>query len=216
MKKRWHRIPIVLVSVLLAIVLIAGGVFAITGYKFFEAPLSVEVEEAMVLGVWNPTNEADSGWDNLEPYGSVDDVVITLGGTEQNPAFCITTIEGYAGAGFVAGEWIVLPVNFRNAGDGELNLEATILANNGGFEVSCIFQENTGPMTTQESGQDFCREFEASGTWESLDAWTGAITGKGGKSGSAVVGAEVLFVRISAPGDIGPGNYEVSIAFGRS
>ncbi|GAH17139.1 unnamed protein product, partial [marine sediment metagenome] len=50
MKKRWHRIPVVLVSVLLALVLIAGGVFAAIGFPFFEGTVSAEVDEPIALG----------------------------------------------------------------------------------------------------------------------------------------------------------------------
>ena len=47
------------------------------------------------------------------------------------------------------------------------------------------------------------------------DGWTGTIDGNGGKSGSAVVGAQVLFVKISAPGDIVPGSYTITVTLSR-
>lgn len=197
--RRWHRIPVALVSALLILTLVAGGVFA-SGYGFFKSALQVQVEEAIVVAMY-------PDWDNLESYGSVDDVEIALSEIDGLPAISITTIEGYAGAGFVAGEYIVIPVNFRNAGDGELTLGAIVNSeNSGGLSLDCIWQENTGGIDpiTEESGQQLCRGFVASGTWGTLDGWAGAIDGKGGKSGSAVIGAQVLFVKLSAPGDIVP------------
>jgi len=107
--KRFHRIPIALVSALLVVVLIAGGALAVNGYSFFTGTVQAEVEEAIALGEF-------STWDNLVPYGSdpsavwertegdwyegtLDDVTITLG---ADPTIAITTIEGYDGVGFVA------------------------------------------------------------------------------------------------------------------
>ncbi|MBA7701320.1 hypothetical protein ES703_110055 [subsurface metagenome] len=211
LKKKWHRLPVGIITLILLVCLVAGSAFA--AYDFFISPLQVEVEEAIVLGVWNPTDPDHSGWDNLEPYGSVDDVEIVLGGTESNPEFSITTIPGYAGAGLVAGEYIVIPINFRNAGDGELPLGASVDVD--GFLVECIWQTNTGPETSVESGQSMCRGFKATGTWASLDGWTGTIAGNGGKPGSAVVGAKVLFVKISAPADIAPGGHTITVTFSR-
>jgi len=194
--------------VLLALVLATGGVFA--AYGFLTATLEVEVEEAIVVGMW-------PDWDNLEPYGSVDDVDITLSGTETAPVISITTIEGYAGAGFVAGEYIVIPVNIRNAGDGILNLAASVTdGQSSGIVLEYIWQENTGTPTSLESGQYMCRGFVASGTWQPLDGWTGTIAGNGGKSGSAVVGAQVLFVLVRAPGDVAPGTYTFWVTLSRS
>lgn len=207
LKKGWHSIPVGLVAVLLAVALTTGGVLA--AHSFLTTTVSVQVEEAIVVAIWPE-------WDNLEPYGSVDDVNIAL--VEVSPTeveVSITTIEGYAGAGFVAGEFIVIPVNFRNAGDEGLNLEASV-SGGGDLALSCIWQENPGPWTTQESGQDMYREFEASGTWVSLNGWTATIDAHGGKSGSAVVGAQVLFVKISAPGDVVPGTYTFTVTLDRS
>ncbi|MBA7676470.1 hypothetical protein ES703_84711 [subsurface metagenome] len=209
LKKRWHSIPVVLVAVLLALALTTGGVFA--AYGFLTTTLSVQVEEAIVVGMWDT-------WDNLEPYGSVDDVDITLGGTPGAPTIIIATIPGYAGAGFVAGEYIVIPVNFRNAGDGELNLEASVTGGGGRLTIEQTWEENLGNVgtLTTESGQLMCREFKATETFAALNGWTGTIDGNGGKSGSAVVGAQVLFVKISAPGDAIPGTYTWTVTLSRS
>ena len=46
LKKRWHSIPVALVSALLILVLAAGGVFA---YNFLGGSVKVEVEEAITV-----------------------------------------------------------------------------------------------------------------------------------------------------------------------
>jgi len=215
LRKRWHGIPVGIVSGVLALVLVAGGVLA--AYNFLEADLQVEVEEAIVLGLWNPADPANSGWDNLEPYGSVDDVTITLGGTPEIPVISIATVGGYAGEGFVAGEFIVIPVNLRNAGDGTLNLGASVFGGGGKLILACSFEENLGGLNeTFESGQDMCREYQAVEPFDPLNGWTGEIGPLGGKSGSAVVGAQVLFVKVSAPGDAIPGVYTFNVYLSRS
>lgn len=209
LKKRWHGIPVGIVSALLALVLVTGSVFA--AYGFLTATVEVKVEEAIVVGVGT--------WDNLEPYGlnesSLDDVNIVISECNGNPVFTITTIPGYAGEGFVAGEIIVIPVNLRNAGDGTLSLGASVFGGGGNLLLECSFEENLGPETSNESGQAMCREYKAVGVFGSLDEWTGEIGPLGGKSGSAVVGAEVLFVKISAPGDVIPGTYTYTVILER-
>lgn len=208
LKKRWHGIPVGIVSGVLALALVAGGAFA--AYSFLEADIEVEVEEAMVIGIWDT-------WDNLEPYGSVDDVEITLGGTLEVPVINITTIEGYAGEGFVAGEWIVIPVNLRNAGDGTLNLEASASGGGGYLVLECSYEENLGPVSSWgPENQPLCREYQAVDEFDPLHGWADTIGPNGGKSGSAVVGAKVLFVRVSAPGDVIPGTYTFHVTLNRS
>lgn len=204
LQKRWHGLPVAV----LALILIAGVVVA--AYPFLTATVEVEVEEAIVVAIW-------PAWDNLEPYGSVDDVEITLSGTETDPVISITTIEGYAGAGFVAGEFIVIPMNFRNAGDGELSLGATVSGDSGDLDLDYCWRTNTGVVTeTLPDSRELARDFKDNGTWASLSSWTATIAGNGGESGSAVVGAKVLFVRISVPGDTAPGTYTLTVNFTRS
>jgi len=213
LKKKWHRIPLGIVAVVLALVLVAGSAFA--GYGFLKSTLNVEVVEAVAIGMW-------PAWDNLEPYGSVDDVDITIEGTVEAPTITISTAAEtpYVGEGFTAGEWIVLPVNIRNGSDGSLNLSASVTTvtkpSGGNIALEYIWQTNPGPTTTTESGQDMRREFKASGTWAPLSGWSATIAGHGGKSGSAVVGAKVLFVKISAPGDVVPGTYIFEVTLSRS
>ena len=208
-KKRWHRIPVALVSALLILALTAGGAFA--AYGFLTSTLTVDVVEAIAVGTWDT-------WDNLEPYGSVGDVNIELGGTAEAPTITITTAATtpYVGEGFTAGDWIVIPVNIRNGSDGSLDLSAYVTGGGGNLALEHIWQTNTGPWSTYESGQYMCRGFQASGTWNPLSSWAPTIPGNSGKSGSAVVGATVLFVRISAPGDAIPGTYTWTVTLYRN
>ena len=212
LKKKWHHIPVGIALVVMALVLVAGSAFA--GYNFFTATAKVTVVEAIAVGAGT--------WDNLEPYGSVDDVDITFGGEVEAPTITISTLGGggYVGYGFAAGEWIVIPLNIRNGSDAPLTLSASVTTiarpAGGNLALEHIWQTNTGPQSSVESGQSMCREFKASGTWSSLGDWTATIAGYGGKSGSAVVGAKVLFVKISAPGDVVPGTYTYTVTLERS
>jgi len=201
LKKRWHGIPVGIVSGVLALVLVAGGVFA--AYPFFTGTLEVEVGEAIAVGTWDT-------WDNLEPYGSVDDVNITL--SEDGIAITTAGSGKYVGSGFVAGEWIVIPVNIRSASDGLLNLSASVTGGAGQLTLEYLWKSNTG--TPDEDGCNF--SFVPSGTWAPLSEWNPTISGPYGESGSAKVGATVLFVRVSAPGDVVPGNYTFTVNLGRS
>lgn len=210
LKKRWHSIPVALVSALLVLALVAGGAFA--AFNFFTATANVTVVEAVAVGAWDT-------WDNLEPYGSVDDVdiVLTADGA-GNPVVTITTAadDPYVGEGFCAGEWIVIPLNIRNGSDGDLNLSASVTSD--GLITKASYEENTGQggTITVEDGRDFCRDFEALGAFTLLSNWTAKVDGNSGESGSAVVGAQVLFVKIIAPGDLAPGEYTVIVELGRS
>jgi len=197
LKKRWHSIPVALVSALLVLALVAGGAFA--AYNFFTASIKAEVVEAIAIGTWDT-------WDNLDPYGSVDDVDITIG--EEG-----ITIEGaadtpYVGEGFCPGEWIVIPVNIRNGSDGALTLSASV---SGNLALEYLWKTNDG--TPDGDGCDF--SFMPTGTWAPLSEWNPTIDGNSGKSGSAKVGATVLFVRISVPGDAAPGTYTVTVDLNR-
>ncbi len=59
--KRWHRIPVALVSVLLVIALMSSG--ALAAYNFFTATAEVEVGEPFTFGVnyvgWDAPPDAD-------------------------------------------------------------------------------------------------------------------------------------------------------------
>lgn len=49
LRKRWHRVPIGIISAVLVTCLLAGGVFA--AYQFFTATAEVKVEEAFTVGL---------------------------------------------------------------------------------------------------------------------------------------------------------------------
>lgn len=209
--KRWHRIPVALVSVLLILALTAGGVFA--AYPFFTSTATVTVVEAVAVGAGT--------WDNLEPYGlnegSLDDVNIEFGVDE----LIITTAAEtpYVGEGFCPGEWIVIPLNIRNGSDGELTLGAIVVSD--GLAVDASYVINTGaetdPIPAGHEGECLAYNFKAPpDSFSSLTTWSEVVPGNSGFSGSAVHGAQVLFVKISAPGDMAPGNYTVTITLSRS
>lgn len=207
-KKRWHSIPVALVSALLILALTAGGAFA--AYGFFTAKAEIEVVEAIAVGAWDT-------WDNLDPYGSVDDVDIVLGEEGGNPKITITTkSDKYVGQGLAAGEYVVLPVNIRNGSSASLDLSATVTVKSrptdGNLALEYLWKTNTG-TNPDGDGCDF--GFVPTGTWEPLKDWTATIAGYGGESGSAKVGALVLFVRVSAPGDVVPGIYTYTVTLGR-
>jgi len=207
--KRWHRIPVILVSVILAVALMAGAAGAAFG--FMSLAVDVTVREALAVGMGT--------WDNLEPYGAVDDVEIAVGGADPSYTVSITTLGSgdTVGTGFTPGESIVIPVNFRNGAEEPFTLGAIVDGSNG-LSLEYVWRTNPGPYTSQESGQDLFREFVVpldDSEWASLAGWSATIAGNGGKSGSAVVGAEVLFVKIRAPGDMAPGICLFSVDFTR-
>lgn len=220
--KRWHRIPVVMVSVLLAVVLIAGG--AIAAYDFWSATAKVDVVEAIAIGAGT--------WDNLAPYGSVDDVDIAIGEDgDGNPVLTITTAAEtpYVGEGFCPAESIVIPLNIRNGSDGELTLKAVVTENTGDFVLEASYELNKGDKTDEipagHEGEYLAYGFEAQGEFTKLHGWSETVAGNSGFSGSAVHDAQVLFVRISVPGDTPPTEeegaplsdpYSLSITFSRS
>ena len=216
--KRFHRIPVALVSVLLMIVLVAGGAFATGGYGFFTATTQVKVVEAIAVGMGT--------WDNLAPYGSVDDVDIAITeDVEGNPVLTITPAAEtpYVGEGFAPGEYIVFPLNIRNGSDGTLTLEATVVSDSP-LVVEASYELNTGdetnPIPSGHEGDFLAYDFEASGPFTdlNLNPWSVEVAGNSGFSGSAVANAQVLFIKISVPGDIPiiPEFYSLTLTLERS
>jgi len=231
--KRFHRVPIALVSALLVVVLIAGGALAVNGYPFFTGTIQVQVEEPIALGEF-------STWDNLVPYGSdssavwereeenwyagtLGDVSISLGVDEENenPMLAIATVGtgDKVGSGFSPGEWIVIPLNIRNGGGGSLILSATV-DTSGGLEVEHCWLTNidTGGEIESHPDGDLNRDFrpEEGTVWAPLGEWSETIEEYGGESGSARLGAQVLFVRIRAPGNAEPGIQDLDIILYRN
>lgn len=213
--KRFHRIPVLLASVLLVLVLITGGALAV-GYGFFTATTQVKVVEAIAVGMGT--------WDNLAPYGSVDDVDIAITeDTEGNPVLTITPAAEtpYVGEGFAPGEYIVFPLNIRNGSDGVLTLEATVVSDSP-LVVKASYELNVGtqtdPIPSGHEGDFLAYGFEALGEFETLDGWSVVVEGNSGFSGSAVHNAQILFIKISVPGDIPiiPEFYSLTLTLERS
>jgi len=225
LKKRCHSIPVGIITAVLVLGLVAGGVLAANGYIFFSGSVDVEVREAIAVGAFGT-------WDNLHPYGSdteavwvdtgsgageLGDVIISI--VPDGDDACTLTIEKLGsgdtvGTGFVASEWIVIPVNLRNGSSGALTLRAE--ADGTPLELDYLWKSNTG-TDPDEDGCDF--GFMPTGTWEPLNGWTATIDGYEGESGSAKIGALVLFVRITAPGNIAPNEpgtcYNITFALTR-
>lgn len=208
LKKRWLGLPVGIIAVVLAIVLMTGTAIAATnGFTFFRGNVDADVREAIAVGAYDT-------WDNLHPYGSdtsavwadtptdgehgtgtgiLGDVTISIAPDNGGYVLTIATLGSgeYIGTGFVAGEWIVIPINLRNGSSVALDLGASASANT--LILECAYRQN-----------DVGDAFTHTGSWIFLNDWFATIEGYGGKSGSAIKGAEVLFVKITAPQDIAP------------
>ena len=68
LRKRWHSIPVGIITAVLAMCLVAGGVFA--AYNFFSATVDVTVEEPFTFGVNYVGWEAPEGADMVGGYYS--------------------------------------------------------------------------------------------------------------------------------------------------
>ena len=58
LKKRWHSIPVGILSAVLAVCLIGGGVAAAAGYRFWSGGAEVTVQEALTIQM----DGTDNGW----------------------------------------------------------------------------------------------------------------------------------------------------------
>ena len=192
LKKRWLGLPVGIITVVLLVIMLAGTALAVNGYIFFRGNVDAEVREAIAVGAFD-------SWDNLHPYGSdanavwVDngehnDGMGTLGDVDisivpDNGGYVLTIATAaetpYVGEGFVAGEWIVIPINLRNGSSVALNLGAGARAGTLILEYSWL--TNTGTRTAWESGQEMARDFKGGNVWAPLDGWRGTIPGYGGK-----------------------------------
>lgn len=220
LKKRWLGLPIGIITVVLLVLMLAGTALAVNGYVFFEGKVDATVREAIAVGAFGT-------WDNLHPYGSdvnavwedtpidgehtdgtgtLGDVAISIvpDGDEACTLVIATLGSGdTVGTGFVAAEWIVIPINLRNGSSVALDLGA--VADGGGLILDCVYEEN-----------DVGEGFMPTSAWAPLNEWTATIPGYGGNSGSAVVGAKVLFVRITVPQDAVPQTYsEITFSLAR-
>lgn len=216
LKRRWLGLPVGVIAVVLLVLTLTGGVLAANGYPFFKGSVDATVREAIAVGAFDT-------WDNLHPYGSdvdavwedtgpgageLGDVTISIAPDGDVYVLTIATLGSgdYVGTGFVAGEWIVIPVNLRNGSSVALTLGA--YANmDSGLVLECCWLINDGTVTEPHPDGDLAYNFKDDGNWVDLDTWIATIPGYGGHSGSARIGAEVLFVKITAPEDVTPDEY---------
>lgn len=200
--KKWHGIPVAIVSALLALVLVAGGVLAAGGYNFFNASVAVEVEEAIT-----PSYGAVA--DDLAPY-MVDGSplpLIELVSEDWGPpivfSLAVSAKEeedpGYDASEFLPGEELVLPINLRNRSNAVMPIGVTVA---GDLDLKWTFETNTSGSV-----------FKPSESWTAFPADFDITTR--GSFGSAEVGATVLFVKIGVPTDAAPGTYDLTFTFTR-
>jgi len=201
LKKRWHGIPVGIVSGVLALVLVAGGAFA--AYNFAKVQVQVTVEEAIVLGY----NWCDGdGGDDLAPYmvgGTVlPEIKLAPGTSGYDLDVTIQADEGppYVDASeFCPGETLIIPLNLRNKSDGSLTLNIT---KGGTTALDIAFKVNTGgwadsvnlPMAGHQG--TFGSDMNCDGTQDT--------------------GATVLYIKVHAPGDCPPGSQTFRLDFSRS
>lgn len=233
LKKRWLGLPVGIITVVLLVLALTGTALAANGYIFFEGKVDAEVREAIAVGCYDT-------WDNLHPYGSEElavwedtpidgehntgtgelgDVTLSImpAGDAYKLIIAALDPEGYDGSGFVAGEWIVIPINLRNGSSVALDLGANADVESG-LVLECCWLTNEGTFTEQHPDGDLNYDFKAlkGDSWVSLNGWTATIPGYGGHSGSARLDAQVLFVRITAPQDVTPGPYtEITFSLAR-
>jgi len=212
LKKRWLGLPIGIITVVLLVLMLTGTALAVNGYTFFKGGVDADVREAIAVGAFDT-------WDNLHPYGSdaeavwvdtepgageLGDVAISIAANGDVYTLTITHSADtpFVGEGFVAGEWIVIPVNLRNGSSVALNLGANASANT--LILDCCWLTNEGEATKYHVDGNLNYAFRDNGSWAPLNDWTATIPGYGGHSGSARLGAKVLFVKITTPQEIAP------------
>jgi len=202
LKKKWHRIPVGIVAVLMALVLIAGSAFA--AYSFAKVQVEVTVEEAIVLGYnWCGYSWAELGGDDLAPYMVPDGVLpeITLGTGTGGYDLDVTIQEDVDvdASEFCPGETLIIPLNLRNRSDGSITVDVT---KSGGANLDIKFKINTGGWA---------------------DSVNLAMAGHQGTFGSDMNcdgvqdgGSTCLYIKVHAPGDCPPGSQTFSLDFSRS
>lgn len=215
LKKRWLGLPVSIITVVVLMLVLGGTALATNGFTFFKGSVDAEVREAIAVGAFDT-------WDNLHPYGSDVNAVwedtgpgagvlgdVTISIAPDNDAYKLTIAHSantpYIGEGFCPGEWIVIPINLRNGSSVALDLGADATAF--GLDLEYCWRTNTGAVTETHPDGDLAYGFKDDGTWEPLEEWTATIDGYGGHSGSARLGAEVLFVKITVPQGAVPKTY---------
>jgi len=193
---KWRSIPMGIVSAVLIVCLLAGGVLA--AYNFAQVKVEVVVEEAIVLGYnWCPSG------DDLAPYmvgGTVlPEILLAPGTGGYDLDVTIQKEAGVDASEFCPGETLVIPLNLRNRSDGAINLnvasgssdlEVTFQVNDGGWDDSVVAYVLAGHSGTFGSDTDCDGERDA--------------------------GAIVLYVKIHAPGDCPTGSQVFGLDFSRN
>jgi len=190
LKKRWHGIPIGILSAVLAICLVAGG--ALAAYNFLHIGVSLDVEEAIYMSI-------DAG-DDLDIYcsGVCPDIVMTP--SDSTLTVTMTENPDVDASELTPGEWVVFPINLRNRSDASLTVSATASGGSGQVDLQYKMGDENGPT----------------GSWADLNGWSYGMSPHEGAFGSAMSGATVLFVRVLVHADAAPGTYGFSIDFSRA
>ena len=197
MKKRWHGLPVGLVTAALLVCLLAGSAFA--AYNFLQADIEVEVQEAIY-----PSFGAS---DDLQPYmvpesGVLPDINVTSSGSTVT--LTIKEEEGGDASEFLPGEELVLPLNLRNRSDADFTVVGSWWGGGGNVILEYTYETNISGDT-----------YKATGSWGDLNTFTTTLGGHEGNFGSALVGAKVLFVKVKANKDAVPGTYSLTLRLSR-
>jgi len=190
LKKRWHSLPVGIISALLVVGLLTGGAFA--AYGFLHATVDVTVDEAIVVSVGEG--------DDIAPYMEPDGVLPEITLTDNSSGSITVTIQkddDVDASEFCPGETLVVPVNLRNRSDGALTIDV-VHSYAGGLDVSF-------KLVRPGYNSDWV---------DSITSYT--MAGHEGEFGSSVNGATVLYVKVHAPGDCTPGIKTFQVTFSRS
>jgi len=141
LKNRWKGIPVVLVAVLLALVLVSGGVFA--AYNFLSVTTEITVDEPMTVEMrwWDYNSDVWTDWWVVTGESGTDELTLTMSPGEVQtlgirifnisyaPLTVATAITGQVGhftfAGFPNG---TIPGSDGNNATPEWTDEVTITA----------------------------------------------------------------------------------------
>lgn len=202
LKKRWGKLPIGILAVVLALVLATTGV-VFAAYNFAQVGVAVTVEEAFILSV--------GAGDDLNEYmegGGVIPLVTYAPAGATGLTVTIAEDPDVDASEFCPGEQLVIPVNVRNCSDADLTIEASWAGGGGNIQMDYGYAENTNG----DAG------FQFSGAWDDLDQFSQVVLGHNGNFGSAQAGADVLFIKITVASDapIPAQPYILTVTFNRS
>ena len=167
--------------------LVIAGVATAAAYNFFTATAKVTVDEAIIVSMG-----AD---DDMSPYMSPGGVLPNIGLGSDGATITISAGEDDASE-FVAGETLVIPVNFRNRSDGALPL-SIVASEVSGLDVEfAIYKAGIGQIG-----------------WDNPVYYT--MGSHEGTFGSADEGATILFVKVHALDNCPTGDKVFSVSFSR-